>query len=72
MGLARQLSALRAAIKELGRFPATRRRLVSGGWPMDHRDEVSLLLNSPPRRRLRVTLFTMFVPMPWCPSTAAR
>ena len=60
------LSALRAAIKELGRFPGDKTAvLVSGGWPMDHRDEVSLLLNvAAEAAAARVTLFTMFVPMP--------
>jgi len=39
--------------------------LISGGWPMDQRDEISLLLTvAAEAAAARVTLFTVFVPMP--------
>ena len=59
------LSALRIALKELGRVPGDKTAvLISGGWPMDQRDEISLLLTvGAEAAAARVTLFTVFVPM---------
>jgi hypothetical protein len=58
------LSALRAALTDLGRVPGDKTVvLISGGWPMDQRDETSLLLTvAAEAAAARVTLFTVFVP----------
>ncbi|MGE5198428.1 MAG: hypothetical protein ACM3H9_02225, partial [Rhodospirillaceae bacterium] len=38
------ISALRAALQELGQVPGDKTAvLISGGWPLDERDEISLL-----------------------------
>ena len=60
------LSALRVALGELGRIPGDKTAiLLSGGWPIDQRDEISLLLTvAAEAAAARVTLFTVFVPMP--------
>jgi VWFA-related protein len=60
------LAALRVAINDLGRIPGDKTAvLISGGWPMDQRDEISLLLTvAAEAAAARVTLFTVFVPMP--------
>jgi len=60
------LSALRVALQDLGRVPGDKTAvLISGGWPIDQRDEISLLLTvAAEAAAARVTLFTVFVPMP--------
>jgi VWFA-related protein len=58
------LSALRLVLGELGRVPGDKTVvLISGGWPMDERDEISLLSTvAAEAAAARATLFTIFVP----------
>jgi len=58
------LLALRRFIAELGRVPGDKTVvLISGGWPMDDRDEISLLSTvAAEAAAARATLFTIYVP----------
>lgn len=58
------LAALRQSIAELGQVPGDKTVvLISGGWPMDERDEVSLIsMVAAEAAAARATFFTIFVP----------
>lgn len=58
------LAALRQSIAELGQVPGDKTVvLISGGWPMDERDEVSLVsVVAAEAAAARATFFTIFVP----------
>src|SRR5262249_49406447 len=58
------LSVLRQIISDLGRMRGDKTLvLISGGWPMDERDETSTLANvAAEAADARVTMFSVFVP----------
>ena len=59
------IAALRQSIAELGQAPGDKAVvLISGGWPMDERDEVSLIsMVAAEAAAARATFFTIFVPI---------